>query len=90
MTIREDAPIDREDLLRHLNDMKIGTRLLFGGNLLKQPYMIGREYRVSGPLDNSNAVMRRCFWIGVYPGLQDPEINYTLDIFHDYCRKAAA
>ena len=89
LTLRPDAPFDREDLVRYLNDeRKIGTRLLFGGNLLRQPYMKGRNYRVVGPLDNSDVVMNRTFWIGVYPGLGQAHLDYVIEALHTYFAKA--
>jgi CDP-6-deoxy-D-xylo-4-hexulose-3-dehydrase len=87
MTVREGAPFSRDDLIRHLNGHRIGTRLLFGGNLTRQPYMIGRNYRVHDSLVNSDRVMRHTFWIGVYPGLGPDEIDYTLDAIHTFCRE---
>lgn len=77
VTLRDDAPFGREALLRFLNDRKIGTRLLFGGNLLRQPYMQGRNVRVVGPLTNSDRVMRQSFWLGVFPGLGEEHISYV-------------
>lgn len=79
MTVREGAPFTRDDLVIHLNRRRIGTRLLFGGNLLRQPYMIGRPHRVVGPLDNSDRVMNGTFWIGVYPGLTQDHIAYMIE-----------
>lgn len=89
LTLRPEAPFDREDLVRHLNnDKKIGTRLLFGGNLLRQPYMKDRNYRVVGPLDNSDIVMNRTFWLGVYPGLTQDHLNHVIDALRSYFRNA--
>jgi len=85
LTLRPDAPFDREDMLRFLNDeKKIGTRLLFGGNLLRQPYMKDRNYRVAGSLDNSDLVMNRTFWIGVYPGLTENHLDFVIETLTDY------
>lgn len=85
LTLRPDAPFDREELVRFLNnDRKIGTRLLFAGNLLRQPYMKGRNYRVVGRVDNSDIVMNRTFWLGVYPGLTQSHLNYVLESLHEY------
>jgi CDP-4-dehydro-6-deoxyglucose reductase, E1 len=85
LTLRPDAPFDREDMLRFLNDeKKIGTRLLFGGNLLRQPYMKDRNYRVAGSLDSSDLVMNRTFWIGVYPGLTENHLDYVIETLTDY------
>lgn len=88
LTLRPDAGVDREELLRFLNnDRKIGTRLLFGGNLLRQPYMKGRNYRTVGSFENSDIVMNRTFWLGVYPGLGRQHLDYVLDSLHDYFKK---
>jgi CDP-6-deoxy-D-xylo-4-hexulose-3-dehydrase len=87
LTVRESAPFARDDLVRHLNEMKIGTRLLFGGNLIRQPYMQERRYRVHGTLTNSDRVMHRTFWIGVYPGLSDAHVNYMCETIRSYCVK---
>ncbi len=84
MTLR-DPRIDREQLLRFLNDeKKIGTRLLFGGNLLRQPYMKDRAYRVVGSLDNSDTVTKRTFWVGVYPGLTTSHLDYVIEALRSY------
>ena len=69
ITLRESFRASREDLVRTLNRSKIGTRLLFAGNLLRQPYFANRPHRVAGPLTNTDLVMNRTFWVGVYPGL---------------------
>jgi CDP-6-deoxy-D-xylo-4-hexulose-3-dehydrase len=87
MTLRPEVPFDREDMLRFLNDdKKIGTRLLFGGNLLRQPYMKDRNYRVVGSLDNSDLVMKRTFWIGVYPGLTQDHLDYVIETLTQYVK----
>ena len=86
--MREGAPIGRDALTIHLNEMRIGTRLLFGSNLLRQPYMAGRPHRVVGDLTNANRVVERTFWIGVYPGLDAARIDRMLEVIHDYCRRA--
>ncbi|PZF78614.1 lipopolysaccharide biosynthesis protein RfbH [Aestuariivirga litoralis] len=87
MTLRPGVPIDREDLLRWLNDeRKVGTRLLFGGNLLRQPYMKDRPHRVAGPLEGSDVVMNRSFWTGVYPGLGTDQLDYMMDSLRHYIR----
>jgi CDP-6-deoxy-D-xylo-4-hexulose-3-dehydrase len=69
ITLRPESGVSRVDLLRHLDKHKIGTRLLFAGNLLRQPYFRGREYRVVGDLKNTERIMYDTFWIGVYPAL---------------------
>ena len=85
VTLRADSKIDRQRMLRFLNEeKKIGTRLLFGGNLTRQPYMKDRGYRVVGSLDNSDIVTRDSFWVGVYPGLTEDHLNYVIAAIHDY------
>ncbi|QDM33321.1 lipopolysaccharide biosynthesis protein RfbH [Tardiphaga sp. vice352] len=87
MTLRPEAPFDREHMVQYMNDeKKIGTRLLFGGNLLRQPYMKGRNYRVVGSLDNSDLVMNRTFWVGVYPGLTESHLDYIIESLTDYVK----
>ncbi|UWU83209.1 lipopolysaccharide biosynthesis protein RfbH [Bradyrhizobium yuanmingense] len=86
LTVRESAPFSRDEIVRYLNFRKIGTRLLFGGNLTRQPYMQNRHYRVHGKLTNSDRVMNQTFWIGVYPGLGAAEIDYVTNTIGDFCR----
>lgn len=78
--------VDREDLLRHLSDKKIGTRLLFGGNLTKQPYFVDGKfsYRQIGDLNNTDLVMAKTFWLGVFPGVTKAMIDYVADILTAY------
>jgi len=78
--VREDAPFAREDLTRALEAKKIATRLLFGGNLLRQPAYEGCEFRVAGPLPNTDFAMNNVFWIGVYPGLTGPMLDYVAEV----------
>ncbi|MGJ0508266.1 MAG: lipopolysaccharide biosynthesis protein RfbH [Methylocystis sp.] len=89
LTLRADAPFTRDELVIHLNARKIGTRLLFGGNLLRQPYMKGRNYRVSGALRNADIVVDRTFWIGVYPGLGEAQIGHMIETIDAFCRGTA-
>ncbi|GJI99234.1 lipopolysaccharide biosynthesis protein RfbH [Duganella caerulea] len=79
MTLKPEANVSRVDLLTYLDQHKIGTRLLFAGNLTRQPYMIGRNYRVSGELTNTDRVMNDTFWIGVFPGLTREMLDYAVD-----------
>ena len=69
ITLKEDCPVSRLELLTYLDENKVGTRLLFAGNLTRQPYMIGANYRISGELTNTDNVMNNTFWIGVQPAL---------------------
>jgi CDP-6-deoxy-D-xylo-4-hexulose-3-dehydrase len=77
VTLRPEAAIHRPDLLRYLDQHRIGTRLLFAGNITRQPYFAGREYRVAGALTNTDRVMRDTFWLGVYPGLDEPRLDFV-------------
>jgi len=86
ITIRPGSSIDRTTLLRHLDDKKIGTRLLFAGNLLKQPAYRNIEHRVIGDLKNSDLVMTNTFWLGVYPGLTNEMLNYVSEVVHDFVK----
>ena len=75
--VRESAPFERDPLTRALDQARIGTRLLFGGNLVRQPAYKDVEFRTVGPLANSDFVMNRVFWIGVYPGLTTEMIEFV-------------
>ena len=84
LTVRDGVPFTRDELVRHLNERRIGTRFLFGGNLVHQPYMSGQKYRIVGDLSNADIVMNRTFWIGVYPGLDNVHIDYMLEVITDF------
>lgn len=86
ITVREDAPFTRNNLIQGLNQRGIATRTLFAGNLLRQPYMIGRRHRVVGGLENTDRVMNQTFWIGVFPGLTDAHIDYTVEVMGELIR----
>jgi CDP-4-dehydro-6-deoxyglucose reductase, E1 len=88
--VREDAPFRREDLTRALEASKIGTRLLFGGNLLRQPAYEDREYRVAGELRNTDFVMSNVFWVGVYPGLTPPMLDFVAKTIAEFVAQARA
>jgi CDP-6-deoxy-D-xylo-4-hexulose-3-dehydrase len=79
LTLRPEANVNRVDLLTYLDQYRIGTRLLFAGNLTRQPYMIGRNYRVSGELANTDRIMNDTLWIGVYPGLTEEMLNFSAE-----------
>lgn len=78
ITLRETAPVSRVELLQYLDQYRIGTRLLFAGNLTRQPYMIGRNYRVVGELTNTDIVMNNTFWIGVQPALTEEMLDWAV------------
>lgn len=79
LTLRDSANSDRGDLLRYLNEHQIATRLLFGGNLIRQPYFSGRPHRVVGTLENTETIMKNTFWVGVFPGLNRDQLDYVAD-----------
>ena len=82
LTVRKDSPLSRNEIVESLNEMKIGTRLLFGGNLLRQPAFVGTPRRVIGDLANTDIVMNDTFWIGVWPGLTIPMLDYMIESIH--------
>jgi len=87
--VRAEAPFTREDLVRHLNEKRIGTRLLFGGNLLRQPAYQNIVKRQIGELPNTDFVMKQVFWIGVYPGLTDEMTDYMVSTIERFCAGCA-
>jgi CDP-6-deoxy-D-xylo-4-hexulose-3-dehydrase len=76
ITIKDSAPFSRVDVLNFLDKRRIGSRLLFAGNLIHQPYFKDIEYRVSGTLNNTDLIMNNTFWLGVFPGLGTQELDY--------------
>ena len=82
LAVRPQAPFTREEVIRHLEAHKIGTRLLFGGNLIRQPAYRHVHYRAIGRLPNSDFVMNQVFWIGVYPGLTPAALDFVVETFH--------
>jgi CDP-6-deoxy-D-xylo-4-hexulose-3-dehydrase len=89
ITLDPKHPVDREDLLRFLDSRKIGTRLMFAGNIMKQPAYRNVDFRVVGDLTNTDIVMRRTFWVGVYPGLTEPMLDYIADSITEFVNKHA-
>ena len=78
ITLKENSPVSRLDLLTYLDQNKVGTRLLFAGNLTRQPYMLGRNFRVVGELTNTDVVMNNTFWIGVQPALTKDMMQFAV------------
>ena len=79
ITLHPELDVDREELLRFLDSRKIGTRLMFAGNITRQPAYRDVDFRIVGALTNSDIVMRRSFWVGVYPGLTAPMLDFVAD-----------
>lgn len=84
LTVRPDAPFAPGALIDHLESSKVATRRFFAGNLTRHPAYEGREFRVSGPLTNSDITTERTFWIGVYPGLTDEMIDHSINTVSEY------
>jgi CDP-6-deoxy-D-xylo-4-hexulose-3-dehydrase len=84
LAVRPEAPFKRDELVKHLEARKIGTRLLFGGNLVRQPAYRDVPKRVVGDLVNTDFVMHNVFWIGLYPGLTEQMLEYTISSFRDF------
>ena len=84
ITLKENCPVTRLDLLTYLDQNKIGTRLLFAGNLTRQPYMTGANYRISGDLTNTDNVMNNTFWIGVQPALTRDMLEFAAQKIESY------
>ena len=84
VVLKEDAGVKRTDLINFLDQNKIATRLLFAGNLTRQPYMLGRNFRVSGELRNTDIVMNQTFWLGVWPGLTKEQLDYVVEKLEEF------
>ena len=84
VTVRDAANVNRVDLIKYLDQHKIGTRLLFAGNLTRQPYFKNIEYRISGDLINTDITMNQTLWLGVYPGLEKRQLNYIAEKLEDF------
>ncbi len=83
LTVRKESPKSRNEIVLALNEAKIATRLLFGGNLLRQPAFAGTPRRVHGELTNTDIIMNDTFWIGVWPGLSIPMLDYMVQVLHE-------
>jgi CDP-6-deoxy-D-xylo-4-hexulose-3-dehydrase len=86
ITVADDAPFTRNDLVQFLEQRKIGTRLLFGGNLIRQPAYSDKKYRVVDNLINTDKVLHDTFWIGVYPGLTKQMLDFIISSIHDFIK----
>lgn len=84
VVLKKAAGVKRVDLLTYLDQNKIGTRLLFAGNLTRQPYMTNQNYRVSGDLTNTDIVMNQTFWLGVFPGLTSAHLDHIIQKLEEF------
>lgn len=84
LVLKEDSGVQRRDLINYLEENRIATRLLFAGNLVRQPYMQGQTYRISGDLTQTDRVMNQTFWLGVFPGLQQPHLDFIVDRLEEF------
>ncbi|WP_343589081.1 lipopolysaccharide biosynthesis protein RfbH [Paracidovorax wautersii] len=82
--LKPETGVKRVDLLQYLDQNKIGTRLLFAGNLARQPYMIGRNFRVASSLENTDKIMNQAFWLGVFPGLTIEHLDYIVNKIEEF------
>ena len=87
LTLKETSSFTRKDITQYLESRKVGTRLLFGGNLLLQPAFKTIPHKVFGTLENSNLISRDTFWLGVHPGIDDERMDFILECFHDFMRE---
>jgi CDP-6-deoxy-D-xylo-4-hexulose-3-dehydrase len=87
ITIKDSSKIDRRELMVFLAEKKIGTRLIFAGNLINQPYMKNQNYRISSDLTNTDTIMNNSFWIGCYQGISEEMIDYMVGCFKEFCKK---
>ncbi len=89
VALKEDCPVERDTVLRVFNDRQIATRLLFAGNLVRQPAYLHEAHRRVGELKNADFVMDNVFWVGVYPGLTEAMVDYMIESFHDVLTRGA-
>lgn len=87
LTLRDGCGVERLDLLRHLDAQKVGTRLLFAGNLTRQPYMKDQQYRVASDLRVTDKIMKDTFWVGLWPGLGEDHLEHVADSIEAYVRR---
>ena len=80
--MKDSSPLNRNQLTVALNQKLIDTRLFFGGNIIKQPYMKNQEYRIASPLVETEKLMNNAFWLGIYPGLDYKNLEYVSKVMH--------
>ena len=86
LSVKENAPFTRNQLVQHLELKRIGTRLMFAGNLIRQPAYKDLDYRVIGDLKNTDWVMQNSFWLGLFPSLTEEMLNYVVSVIHKFCQ----
>lgn len=90
--VRQGGPFSKIELARHLDEKKIGNRMLFGGNLLRQPVMVQLKkdrpeaFRVAGEMTGADRIMNEVLFVGTYPGLTREMLDYVIDVIHQFCR----
>lgn len=89
LSVREVAPFKRKDIVAFLEERKIGTRFLFGGNMLSQPAFKNIPHKTVGELHNSNILTRACFWVGVHQGIGDAQLDYMIDTIEEFLKPYA-
>lgn len=86
LVVKIHSGINRHEMINFLENNKIGTRLLFAGNLTKQPYMEGKKYRISGELTHTDIVMNQTFWLGTFPGLETQQLDYICSKIEEFIK----
>lgn len=86
ITLKKNSNFSRNEIVKYLNDNRIGTRLLFSGNITKQPYFKNFDYKIKSSLENTDMIMENSFWIGVYPGLNFEHLDYTVEVISKFLK----
>jgi CDP-6-deoxy-D-xylo-4-hexulose-3-dehydrase len=92
LRVKPGGPFSKIELARHLDNNKIGNRMLFGGNLLRQPVMVQLKkdrpaaFRVAGTMVGADAIMNEVLFVGTYPGLTRPMLDYVIEVIQKFCR----
>ena len=87
ITLKKESKFKRTDIIKKLTENKIGTRLLFAGNLTNQPAYISKNFRVQGKLDTTDLIMNNTFWVGIQPAIGEQELSFTAKIIKDFFKK---
>ncbi len=85
--VKDNAPFTRDEIVNHLEDNNIATRMLFGGNLIRQPAYSDIKHKIVGDLKNTDSVMNNLFWLGVYPGIDKKGMDYVIGVFNDFLNR---